>query len=280
MANSDTARSETTVFSGGPMRPLYLVYRSSGSTSADVEEVVFNCQGYVVESHLPPILNKSQPLLGFQDITITGLGCHQFDTFVQAVDVVRTMFDRSSSGRGVSQRQKISSDIGSTLRFSNRYFTQLDEAGNSVTIPFSEDVDPLGILKEIKGGLHTSENEVAYFERVDVNGTLVKPEEIVAGLLVEIQCTFFAVPSKAKEYRFISKLRSICILDRTVEKASIPTLRDATILSMEQVKASTSRRTIKRKVGYGVEDDEPETSEVKRMRRLSLSDKVQVSMVE
>lgn len=47
-----------------------------------------------------------------------------------------------------------------------------------------------------------------------------------------------------------------------------------------RVKSSTSNRKIKRKVGYGLDDEELEMQEVKRMRKLSLTDKSQEPMEE
>ena len=48
----------------------------------------------------------------------------------------------------------------------------------------------------------------------------VKPQIILLGHLVEVQGTVSAIPSGPRSYRLITKLMSICILDRIVETVS------------------------------------------------------------
>ena len=48
----------------------------------------------------------------------------------------------------------------------------------------------------------------------------VSPHSIPLYSLVEIQVAFTAVKVKQQEYQFIPKLRSVCILDRSVEHVS------------------------------------------------------------
>ena len=48
----------------------------------------------------------------------------------------------------------------------------------------------------------------------------VKPQVIRLGHLVEVQGTVSAIPSGPRSYRLITKLMSICILDRIVETVS------------------------------------------------------------
>ena len=45
----------------------------------------------------------------------------------------------------------------------------------------------------------------------------IKPEGIRAGYLVEVQGGFCAVPIGKELYKFLLKLRSICVLDREVD---------------------------------------------------------------
>ena len=49
----------------------------------------------------------------------------------------------------------------------------------------------------------------------------INPNSINATNLVELQVSFMAIKVKRGEYIFLPKLRSICVLDRIVEKVSI-----------------------------------------------------------
>ena len=49
----------------------------------------------------------------------------------------------------------------------------------------------------------------------------INPNSINATNLVELQVSFMAIKVKRGEYTFLPKLRSICVLDRIVEKVSI-----------------------------------------------------------
>ena len=48
----------------------------------------------------------------------------------------------------------------------------------------------------------------------------INPNSINATNLVELQVSFMAIKVKRGEYIFLPKLRSICVLDRIVEKVS------------------------------------------------------------
>ena len=43
---------------------------------------------------------------------------------------------------------------------------------NNTAIPIPPDIDPVGILAGISGGIYTAENQVEYFERTSTNGKL------------------------------------------------------------------------------------------------------------
>ena len=53
----------------------------------------------------------------------------------------------------------------------------------------------------------------------------INPNSINATNLVELQVSFMAIKVKRGEYIFLPKLRSICVLDRIVEKVNIHVLR-------------------------------------------------------
>ena len=52
----------------------------------------------------------------------------------------------------------------------------------------------------------------------------INPNSINATNLVELQVSFMAIKVKRGEYIFLPKLRSICVLDRIVEKVNIHVL--------------------------------------------------------
>ncbi|TFY52084.1 hypothetical protein EVJ58_g10208, partial [Rhodofomes roseus] len=88
------------------------------------------------------------------------------------------------------------------------------------------------------------------------------PTALSVGQLVEIQTSFAVVPRGKKKYKLINKLRSICVLDRSIENE----------INQERIQAALRKtsptRKVKRNVGY--EDDDSEVEEaredVKRMR--------------
>ena len=45
----------------------------------------------------------------------------------------------------------------------------------------------------------------------------IKPEGIHVGYMVEVQVAFCAVPIANNQYKFLLKLRSICVLNREVD---------------------------------------------------------------
>ena len=59
----------------------------------------------------------------------------------------------------------------------------------------------------------------------------VLPSSIKVGHMVEVQCGFCAIPVNRRKYRFLCKLRSVCILDRSVENVSSPSITITTRLT-------------------------------------------------
>ncbi|KAK7677378.1 hypothetical protein QCA50_019709 [Cerrena zonata] len=226
MAEPDRARVATTVVFQGPKRRMDLVYHVSSDDTDTAEEVVLECQGYLTRMQMPPITSRNQlptkPHLAQQSVTIAGMGCDSFAVFSKAINAITTVFERHVTAAKTVTGLDVSST--GTLSFSNRYFTQHDEVDDLTPIPFSQQIDPLGFLASVAEGIHTADNNVQYFEKIDGSNKIlyrkIGPEDIYPGLLVQIQCSFSAVPIGLKRYRVIAKLRSICILDRIVEKVS------------------------------------------------------------
>ena len=130
-----------------------------------------------------------------------------------------------------------------TLEFSNRYFT-LDARGIEEEIPMNPLIDPLSLLRNRvpPNAKHVSDNQVLYYERkglpeyvsvMSFNAKVnprysprhesyneINPTAIQITNLVEIQVGFSAIPIAKGRYKVLSKLRSICVLDRAVESVS------------------------------------------------------------
>ena len=121
----------------------------------------------------------------------------------------------------------------------------------------------------------------------------INPNAITLTNLVELQVSFTAIRVKRNDYVFVPKLRSICVLDRSVEKVSILfqpktvillltkgphcRLQDfnaAAIRSLSKKPVSPLKK-MKRKVGYeqdGVDATFMGTEESLNMKRLCLKD--------
>ncbi|KAL6301090.1 hypothetical protein BKA93DRAFT_739291 [Sparassis latifolia] len=89
-------------------------------------------------------------------------------------------------------------------------------------IPIGNNIDPFGILRSrIRDEKYLTNNVVQYFERItrpsgETSIVVVKPSVIQEGQLVELQVTFCTVPISKGCMLMLSKLQSICILDRQV----------------------------------------------------------------
>lgn len=167
---------------------MVLVYHSSSDSDETVEEVVLQCQGYITRSNLPPVRERNQYVLNIcsasilsvilnnrrkrlpskptyaqQAVTLSGLGCSGFATFIEAVNSIQKVFERFSGGKTLTGH--VGPSIGALLSFSNRYFTQPEETDVLMPVPFSKYTDPFGILQSVSDGVHTSDNEVQYFEQ-------------------------------------------------------------------------------------------------------------------
>ncbi|KAF7790157.1 hypothetical protein EIP86_001109 [Pleurotus ostreatoroseus] len=158
--------------------------------------------------------------------------------------------------------------------FANRYLSSYQEAQGVDSVPLSKDVDPNGVLRNaVPKVYHTADNEVMYFERVVSSGSrtsyrAIKPEGIRAGYLVEVQGGFCAVPIGKERYKFLLKLRSICVLDREVDS-------DQNNAWIDRAKAESSANSnpLKRSVGYGNNSDsDSDNEEINPKRAKTVAD--------
>lgn len=108
-----------------------------------------------------------------QTISITGFGTATFEQTVSAVKEIHEFFERSFSEKKLQGWTAGRFRQHQALDLSNRYFTPKRDAPGMEDRPFSEGVDPKGILEGMKqsGYIHGEENDVKYFaRRVDLKG--------------------------------------------------------------------------------------------------------------
>ena len=114
----------------------------------------------------------NKPLSSTQSIAISGLGSDEFDLSLKGLTCIHNVFKEYLAGISFSGINTRLDNGYVTLFFSNRYFTHPRDMQNNTAIPIPPDVDPVGILAGISGGIYTAENQVEYFECTSTNGKL------------------------------------------------------------------------------------------------------------
>ena len=181
------ARVATMVLDPGPNHSKQLVYHPSPDSPGTFEEVVLHVQGYVVSTNLPPIQHNTRqvtgilvlsfnntyrtrlgakPLTSTQSIAISGLGSEQFEMFLKGLTCIHDVFKEHLGGASLNALSTRLDHGFLTLFFSNRYFTHSRDVKDNTVIPVPSDIDPVGILASVSGGIFTKENNVKYFERM------------------------------------------------------------------------------------------------------------------
>jgi hypothetical protein len=99
-------------------------------------------------------------------LALTGFGSAIFEDAIIAAHEIYEIFQRQfPEGKLETWNNSIYAEH-SCLDMTNRYFTPKKDAREMVHIPFSEAVDPRGILEEMTtaGYTHGEENEVQYYK--------------------------------------------------------------------------------------------------------------------
>jgi hypothetical protein len=106
-----------------------------------------------------------------QSIQLTGLDTPTFSLAIENIFKIHSLFERSLPDHTLQawQPTQIKDNVAS-IDMSNRYFTDRREAAHTAAIPISYAMDPQGILAMLMGQdfIHSSENEVQYYELVDL----------------------------------------------------------------------------------------------------------------
>ncbi|KAA1480130.1 hypothetical protein DENSPDRAFT_789985, partial [Dentipellis sp. KUC8613] len=200
------------------------------------EEAIFEVQGILLDLSLPPVLSRRQCVKLPQRVTwakqtvqITGLGLPFFADTMNAVNGIHHSISRKYAASGL--RPWRSTQLGDyiSLDVGNRYITPNTFTNGESAIPFHPLVDPHGILLEATRdvGSHLADNEVRYFERLHNSSGIASFEDIDPavfrpGQIVQLQVSFVTVPVAGAKgiYQVTPKLRSIAILDRSLQEVS------------------------------------------------------------
>ena len=184
-----------------------------------------------------------------QLVRLTGLGTEPFELAAKGISQIRAVLGDSLQEDSLQSWSPARIRNHLVLTFTNRYFSN-ERDGVYEVQDLSPSYDPLRLLRlAVPGGLHTVDNQVLYFERIKtateglVEHILLRarlvltfrlhrrfthrsvlPSSIKVGHMVEVQCGFCAIPVNRRKYRFLCKLRSVCILDRSVENVSSPSI--------------------------------------------------------
>lgn len=102
-----------------------------------------------------------------QTVTLSGLGTEGFNQAVLALLKIHQFF-RDNCAEGQVGNWVTHKDRGHPiLTFGNRYLTTVTQDQPSQKVLSLDDVDPLKILRNaVPDAVHTTENQVLYFERV------------------------------------------------------------------------------------------------------------------
>ncbi|KAK7461725.1 hypothetical protein VKT23_008154 [Stygiomarasmius scandens] len=152
-----------------------------------------------------------------------------------------------------------------------RYFTVGRSTSGQQSIPFGDVIDPDGILQRFIGDgvSHTTENTVLYLratrpELPDSKWryTNINPMNFSIGDIVEMQFTVMAVHQKQGNYKVITVLKSLALLDDSIAlAASASRNRTAAVRAVPSKPFMSFKR-----IRYDDSDDETELAEDRQVR--------------
>ncbi|KDR65698.1 hypothetical protein GALMADRAFT_148469 [Galerina marginata CBS 339.88] len=137
------------------------------------EEVVLRLQGVLCQKSLPPIsqtfqIEPRQRHFLRQSATLTGLGSNNFIQAIQNVQEIHEIFGRNFPQGALENWNSATFEGHTAIDMNNRFFTLRKQATIEEIVPFSDTVDPYGILAGAISHddqfVHTTENEVEYYE--------------------------------------------------------------------------------------------------------------------
>lgn len=103
-----------------------------------------------------------------QSIGLTGFGGSAFQDGIAAIQEIHRLFSRNFPQHMLEAWMPGEFDQKPTIDMANRFFTHRSQANRDDLSLFCTNVDPDGVLRRALNDkcVHTSDNEVAYYERV------------------------------------------------------------------------------------------------------------------
>ncbi|EAU84994.1 hypothetical protein CC1G_04090 [Coprinopsis cinerea okayama7 len=197
-------------------------------------ELHFKFFGVLCDRNLPPLTHVPRRRDAGtirnlrQHVRITGLGDEHFQRVADSVFSAQTLFCDSLGGpRQVTPPSSLPYEGFTTIDAHARYFTDRTANPFESHQPFLPGVDPNNILESLRGEkfIHTMDNQVEYAVRVENDGEnprykAFSPADFGIGDVVEVTVSFMAVPIKGGVYKFMTVLKGLCLVDKSIREAS------------------------------------------------------------
>ncbi|KAF8585210.1 hypothetical protein K439DRAFT_1616155 [Ramaria rubella] len=194
------------------------------------KEVTFCVQGYLVDFHLPPILQLDQlpqnVTWAKQMVRISGLGSRGFEQSVMGFKTIHEIMTQRFPTNTCQSWQPTEFDGHAALDLQSPYFTCKSE---EKLTEFPPNVDPLGHLArqgKSKGLWPSLDALVEYYERKVivsdekqmVHHEHTNPATLRRGYLVEVTVVFHLNHTKKGRWMLFTLVRAIEVLNREVDK--------------------------------------------------------------
>ncbi|KAF8327492.1 hypothetical protein F5887DRAFT_1077138 [Amanita rubescens] len=258
------------------------ISKDQDSAMNHMNEVVAHVQGIIWRHDLPPFrnqaiernANKAKYLR--QGVSLTGLGTPTFDAALSGILDVYSLFSRHVPRDKLKPCSCIDAyGEFTSIESSNRYFTSIKDCGlTEKHITFSSEIDPYGILTSFENSsyIHSDNNIVEYFERTILDDgekkyMKISPVRFQIGDIVEVQMTFTLVPVFGNEYKMVSILRSMTMLDSLFSQKAFASKAASKLLM--NLKPTGNMCVVKRRTGY---DDEERASIRLKMSEMVIED--------
>ncbi|KAJ3517772.1 hypothetical protein NMY22_g13893 [Coprinellus aureogranulatus] len=153
-----------------PAQSISNGYESTSAENIDYTEAVWHIQGVLSSVELPPFVvrGKLKDKVKFlrQGVRLSGLNTASFELAVQRIQDIMAIWCRSVSK--ILPATFVGEDEqGNYLDLSNRYFSSMRDGRGGPAKPFTDDVDPTGVLASMENDqyYHGEENTVLYLQR-------------------------------------------------------------------------------------------------------------------
>ncbi|KAF8576621.1 hypothetical protein K439DRAFT_1622734 [Ramaria rubella] len=241
------------------------------------KEVTFRVQGYLVDFHLPPILQLDQlpqnVAWAKQMVRISGLGSRGFEQSVMGFKTIHEIMTRRFPTNSCQSWQPTEFEGHAALDLQSPYFTR--KSKEKLT-EFPPNVDPLGHLArrgKSKGLWPSLDALVEYYEiKVIISDEKqmvchkhTNPATLRRGYLVEVTVVFHLNRTKKGRWMLFTLVRAIEVLNREVDKAYLS-------WTLSEVRRPVPPRKIASKRNQEYEEKEEIEGPRRRLESVVLSD--------